>query len=134
MPNPHRKLTSKEYVLLRALAFGFGENDFCRLLYTSLSSVREKRKALMAKFEVQNEYFLVMKAKQEGYINRTNIISEDIKSRTFEFVKKHHQSFLNQIETPEKGLWGWYHLLLDYFAEMGQVHESETKKIPPKRD
>ncbi|MDC0643136.1 hypothetical protein OAP39_00880 [Flavobacteriaceae bacterium] len=123
-------LSDKESMVLRSYALGMGDTAICKTLKLSRIQLNQIAQSLLDKFCVQNQYHLVKKAYRVGYLDRSNFILEDIKTKTLDFIET-HLNRIGQISLSEKGKWEFYKLLLVYLKEMGEI---ENKKIPPKRD
>ena len=123
-------LSDKERMVLRSYALGMGDTAICKTLKLSRIQLNQIAQSLLDKFCVQNQYHLVKKAYRIGYLDRSNFILEDIKTKTLDFIET-HLNRIGQISLSEKGKWEFYKLLLVYLKEMGEI---ENKKIPPKRD
>jgi DNA-binding CsgD family transcriptional regulator len=123
-------LSDKERMVLVSYALGMGDTAICKTLKLSRLQLNQIAQSLLDKFCVQNQYHLVKKAYRIGYLDQSNFILEDIKTKTLHFIET-HQNRIGQISLSEKGKWEFYKLLLVYLKEMGEI---ENKKIPPKRD
>ena len=123
-------LSDKESMVLRSYALGMGDIAICKTLKLSRIQLNQIAQSLLDKFCVQNQYHLVKKAYRVGYLDQSNFILEDIKTKTLDFIET-HLNRIGQISLSEKGKWEFYKLLLGYLKEIGEI---ENKKIPPKRD
>ena len=123
-------LSDKESMVLRSYALGMGDIAIFKTLKLSRIQLNQIAQSLLDKFCVQNQYHLVKKAYRVGYLDQSNFILEDIKTKTLDFIET-HQNRIGQISLSEKGKWEFYKLLLGYLKEIGEI---ENKKIPPKRD
>jgi len=124
-----KSLSDKECKVLRSYALGMGDTTICKILKLSPIQLNQIAKSLLDKFCVQNQYHLVKKAFRVGYLDRSNFILEDIKTKTLDFIET-YQDRIEQISLSEKGKWELFKLLLCYLKEIGEIE----KKIPPKRD
>ena len=125
-------ITSIEYVVLRAYALGMGELQICQLTHYSPRQLLILKQALFKKLEVENVYYLILKAKQTGVLEATNSIDETTKTKTLAFIEKHASLLKTPPTNALKMQWYWYRMFLSYLVYLAE--EQGLKKIPPKRD
>lgn len=80
-------LSDKESMVLRSYALGMGDTAICKTLKLSRIQLNQIAQSLLDKFCVQNQYHLVKKAYRVGYLDRSNFILEDIKTKTLVQLK-----------------------------------------------
>ena len=110
------KITSNEYVVLRAYSNGMGEEEICKLTDSSPLQLLTIKKTLCQKLEVSNVYYMVKKAKSMGVLDPKNFTDELIRTKTLAFIE-HHQTML---ESKKLGTttsrWHWYQILISFLA------------------
>ena len=123
-----RHLTEKEKIIIKALAYGFGQVEICRLFQCSSSYFLKTLNVLFEKFAVENTYYLITKAKREGYLSPHNFVPEFIKSYTYDYAKLHQKEILDHSPHSQKSIWALYHFLLDFYVSMDALEDTDKKK------
>lgn len=128
MTTKPRHLTEKEKSIIKALAYGFGQVEICRLFQCSSSYFLKTLNTLFEKFAVENTYYLITKAKREGYLAPHNFVPEFIKSYTYDYAKTHQEEVLNYTPHSQKSIWALYHVLFDFYASIDVLEYTDKKK------
>lgn len=128
------QLTSNEYSVLRSYAIGMGEKEILKLTGLSEFQFAKMRQMLFEKFQVCNVHFLIVKAKQYGYLDAENFMNEAIKTRVLDFIVSNEFDLNQGKSLSKKEQWKWYRLLLSFLSSIEQITSMPEKKIPPKRD
>ena len=111
------RISTKERMLLKALALGVGENDIVHILDCPRWQYFEMLDTLYEKFDVKNPYYLVKEALRKGVIEHTNFIDEHLKTMTLEFVENHQKRFNQGKMISKKHKWELYQLLIILISE-----------------
>ena len=137
---PHRssnlfgQLTSNEYTVLRSYAVGMGEKEILKLTDFSKIQFLKIRQLLFEKFQVSNVYYLVVKAKQYGFLDTQNFMNELVKTRVLDFIDTNEFELNQGKPLDQKEQWKWYRMFLSFLSSIEQAEILDEKKIPPKRD
>lgn len=128
------EITVTEYTLLRSYALGMGEDELLKLTGLSRISLFHKRQSLFEKFEVNNVYFLILRAKQYGVLDAQSYLDESLKTSIHNFILANEKEFKPDQSLTQEERWKWYRLLLLFLSTLEQQRGEGIKKIPPKRD
>ncbi|MGC6402036.1 MAG: hypothetical protein ACON4A_01180 [Flavobacteriaceae bacterium] len=131
------RLTPNEWVVLKAVALGFGDAAIRASLALTQREYQQYCNSLFTKLGVHNHYKAVQLAFEKKLLKKKDFCPEKVKARILEFA------FEKWSEVPEsvskKELWALYDLLLEFYSHMDQTvlqlpEVEKNKKIPPKRD
>ncbi len=113
------RLTPNEWVVLKAVALGFGDAAIRASLALTQREYQQYCKSLFTKLGVHNHYKAVQLAFEKKLLKKKDYCPEKVKTRILEFA------FEKWSEVPEsvskKELWALYDLLLEFYSHMDQT-------------
>ena len=125
------ELSPKENTLLRAYAHGLSEQEIIEIINFKELELKLITLRLFRKFEVKNQFVLISKAIDMGYIDYRGAINESTKTAILNFIEENPTQFSGVGLRSDEVRLRWYGVLLSFLHE---IFKAGSKKIPPKRD
>ncbi len=123
--NDSKKLTTKEFLMLRSYALGMSEQQLQKLLEVNSPKFYKVKHSLLQKLDAQNMYTAVRKGFRLRLLDPINYMEETVKSKTLDFLEKNELAFHKAKEVTGNSIWRFYPLLLKY--HYGMLGEEERK-------